>query len=587
VKRWATLLVGSTLILLFAVPAVRHWREQPPPPPPQAQPLRSTWLPDHAVEVGAGSDYPFGLALAPDGRHLAFPAARAGGVGLWLENLSSGELRALSGTSGAATPFWSPDGSRIGFLADGRFKAIDPATGSVSDLAAAPAGRGGSWNEAGDLVFVADPSAGLMRRRPDGMLAALTAVNASAGETAHSWPVFLPGGTHVAFLVSAASRLRAGVWIAAVDTPAERRRLVAAEAQPIVAGRTVLYLNDLVLMAQPLDPAAWSEDGRPFAVGLRAGRGPLGQVFATASADVLIYGAPGSTERELRWVGRDGTPRGRAGDPADAWDLRIAPDGRRIAVTELDPQLRTLDVWIREPSQPAPVRLSLGMDVDESGVWSPDGGRVAWAAARRTIMIRGAGAVLPEQEVARFEPPVQVWDWSPDGHFLLTGRTHPQTRDDLWIVPASGAGDARPYAAAGFNQTHGVFSPDGAWMAYASDESGQFDIYIDTYPEPGARIRVTTAGGTEPRWRRDGRELYFRRGTAIHAVSLGPMRRAAGAAPAALDVHATDRLFDAGAAIRAYDAAPDGRRFLLNLPAATTAPRSATMVMNWSGAAPQ
>ena len=134
--------------------------------------------------------------------------------------------------------------------------------------------------------------------------------------------------------------------------------------------------------------------------------------------DLLIYGAPGTALRELRWVSRDGATIGRAGEPVNAWDLRVAPDGRRVAITEVDPQLRTLDVFIREGSQPAATRLSRSTDLDESGVWSPDGLRIAWAGRRRDVMIRGAGAVLPEQTIASFDPPVQVWDWSHDGRSL-------------------------------------------------------------------------------------------------------------------------------------------------------------------------
>jgi Tol biopolymer transport system component len=285
---------------------------------------------------------------------------------------------------------------------------------------------------------------------------------------------------------------------------------------------------------------------------------------------VLIYGPPGTTLRELRWTARDGSVIGRMGEPLDAWDLRISPDGTRVAITELDPQSRTLDVWIRERSQPVPKRLSISTDADESGVWSPDGNRIAWVAARRRVSIRGAGAVLPEQVVATSDPPVHVWDWSRDARALLVGRTAADTRDDLWIVSLPDDDKQSPYAAAPFNQRHGVFAPDGRSIAYASDESGQFDIYVDTYPQPGSRIRVTTAGGTEPRWRGDGREIFFRRGSEIHAVAIGGS-----------EVGASERLFDAGASIRSYDVTADGKRFLLNLPASSSAPRAATLVVNW------
>ena len=524
--------------------------------------------------MGAGSDYPFGLALAADGRRLVYPAARAGFVSLWLQDLSTGETRTLPSTDGAAAPFWSPDGSRVGFVGQGRLRAIDLASGSVSDLAEAAAGRGATWNQAGDLVFARDGASGLMRRSANGTIAPLTTLDRNAGESSHSWPAFLPDGQHLAYLVASSERSQAGIWQTKLDSPAIRTRLSASDAQPVIAGQTLLILNDATLMAQPLDPTTWLAAGRSALVGLPAGRGPLGQLFATAAADVLIYGAPGSRLRELKWVARDGKVIGRAGEPAESWDLRIAPDGRRVAVTQLDPQLRTLDVWIREGRQPVPTRLSLGTDSDESAVWSPDGLRVAWVGKRRNIMIRGAGAVLPEHTSATFEPPVQLWDWSRDGGYLLVGRTTAQTGDDLWVVPPAEGAKPSAHAAGSFNQSYGAFSPNGRWIAYASDESGQAEIYIDSFPKPGTRIRVTTAGGTEPRWRKDGAELYFRRGPEVHVVRLSWR-------PPLLEVASVDRLFDAGALIRAFDVTPDGSRFLLNLPASSAAPRSATMIVHW------
>ena len=254
----------------------------------------------------------------------------------------------------------------------------------------------------------------------------------------------------------------------------------------------------------------------------------------------------------------------------------MAPDGRRIAVTEVDPQLRTLDVFIRSGSQPVGLRLSLSTDADESAVWSPDGLRIAWVSRRRSLMIRGAGAVLPEQTIATFDSPIQVWDWSRDGRSLLIGRTGAGTRDDLWTQPPREGEAAEPYVTTAFNQAYGAISPDGRWAAYASDESGKYDIYVDAFPKPGSRVRVTTAGGTEPRWNRQGSELFFRRGSEIHVVKLSQQ-------DVGLVVAGIDRLFDAGALVRSYDVSPDGR-FLLNLPAQMQRQSSITIIHHWHSA---
>jgi dipeptidyl aminopeptidase/acylaminoacyl peptidase len=359
------------------------------------------------------------------------------------------------------------------------------------------------------------------------------------------------------------------------DSPEPRLRLVSSHAQPVIAGSRLLFLNDRTLLEQPIDLEAGRLTGRSRAIAHGVGRGPLGQISATVAADLLIHGGGDSALRELRWVTSSGEAI-RTSEPLAAWDLRIAPDGRRVAITEVDPQLRTLDVFIRDGAQPVPRRLSPSTDVDESGVWSPDGLRVAWAGRRRSVMIRGAGAVLPEQTLATFDAPVQVWDWSRDGRWLLIGRRAADTHDDLWLLAPRDGSTPEPYTTAAFNQTFGVFSPDGRFIAYASDESGKFDVYVDTLPR-GARVRVTTAGGTEPRWSRDGHELFFRRGSEIHVVQLTRQGRG-------LVIAGMDRLLDAGAPVRSFDVSPDGR-FLLNLPSAMKSPGSFTLIHHWSAAA--
>lgn len=507
--------------------------------------------------------------MAPDGRQLVYPAAKDGVVSLWLHDFRNGSTRALPGTDRAAMPFWSADGTRIGFFGGGRVRMIDLATGQTSALADAAGGRGGTWNGAGDIVFAPNASGGLMRRKTDGSIAPFTTIDAAQGETAHAWPAFIDEGRRVVFLVAASQASRAGIWIAPLEDPASRKRLLTSDSQAIVADGVLLYLRDVALLAQPLDPTTWEPAGRANTIGVNVGRGPLGQAFATASRDVLVYGAPGTTLRQLRWLTRAGEPSGSPGEPIDAWDLRIAPDGRRIAITEVDRQLRTLDVFIRTASQPAPLRLSLSTDGDESAVWSPDGLRIAWASQQRKVMVRGAGAVLPEQTIAAFDTPVQVWDWSRDGRSLIIGRRHADTGEDVWIQPPVERAGARAYTTAPFDQVYASLSPDGGRLAYASNESGQYDIYVDAFPRPGRRARITTAGATEPRWSADGRELYFRRGPEIHAVTLD-----------GFEVRSTARLFDAGAVIRSFDVSRDGR-FVINVPADTHAPPAATVVHHW------
>lgn len=567
-KGWIPTLIAAVLALIFAVPAIRHWRERPPVPPLPPAPVRSAWMAPAGVDAGGGGDYVFGLALARDGRKLVYPASSSGTVTLRLADLRTGEVSSLPGTDGGVAPSWSPDERRIAFFAGGRLKAIDLESRQVSDLAAAPSGRGAAWNAAGDLIYAPAATGALLHRRADGSTAPFTTL--APGEASHAWPSWLDDGRQVVFLVSGSDRSRTGIWTAPFDKPSERRRILDTDTQALLVGRTLVSLADRSLVAQSFDADTQVLDNRARIVGAPAGRGPIGQLLATASSDVLIYTAASETLRQLRWLGRAGQEAGPASEPIDAWDLRIAPDGRRIVVTEVDRQLRTLDVFIRTSAQPAPMRLSLSTDADDSGVWSPDGLRVAWAGQRRKVMIRGAGAVLPEQTIATFDEPVQVWDWSRDGRTLVIGRKSTSTGDDIWLQPPQEGAGATPYFAGAFNQVYASLAPDGGRIAYASDESGQFDVYIDSFPKPGSRVRVSTAGGTEPRWRADGRELFFRRGSEIHAVALDRF-----------EVRSIARLFDAGAPIRAFDVGRDGR-FLVNVPAARASAPAATFITNWT-----
>jgi Tol biopolymer transport system component len=295
---------------------------------------------------------------------------------------------------------------------------------------------------------------------------------------------------------------------------------------------------------------------------------------------LLIYGAPRSTARELTWVTRAGVRAGAVGGPSDAWDVRIAPGGRAVAVTELDRQLSTLDVWIYDGVSPIPRRLSPSLDADEGAVWAPDGSRLAWVSGRRQVLTRGALGMLPEDSLARFDGPVRVWSYSRDGAMLIVSLTGPDTGLDLWLLPARGAGEPAPYAITPFNEAQGAVSPDGRWLAYASDESGEYELYLDSLPRPGDRIRLTLGGGSDPRWRGDGREVYFRRGNAVYALGLD----GAGTTPT---LGATTRLFDAGPDLRAYDATADGQRFLVNVPAAADLEADITAVVNWPSLAPR
>jgi Tol biopolymer transport system component len=575
----------ALLLALVSVPAFRHWREERPPLP---QPVRATWTAPSDLTVGSGSEYPFGLAVAPDSRRIVFPAGRDGHVQLWLQDLSTGAVTALPGTDRAVLPFWSADASRVGFFADGAIKAFTLSDARISELARVRTPRGAAWSPRRDLIFTNDEGglslvsaseqwgqAPVSASEQRG-LSPLTAVDRENGELGHVFPMVLPGGSHLVMFVRAELAPRQGLYLVTI-ADGTRTRLVGAAASGLPAGDRLIYANDDALISQTLDMTERRLTGRAHVLGVRVGRSPLGQLLAAAAADTLVFSEPIASQQLLVWFSRQGNRLGTVGSPADIWSARIAPDGRRVAATMLDPLLRTLDIVAFDGRSLMPSRISLSIDADEWPAWSPDGLRVAWVQAGRTVMVRGAGAVLPAETVTRFDDAVRVNDWTPEGTHLLVSRARPDTREDLWLVPVRGRDAPRAVVATPFSDVQGAISPDGHRVAYASDESGQFEVYVeallDRSPGPGTRERVSSGGGSDPRWSRTGHELFFRRGSEIH-VATPAIGRGQNAAPA------TSMLFRTETPPITFDAAPDGR-FLLILPVASPAP-PATLLLHWA-----
>lgn len=568
-RAWLWAAVGLLVIVAgLAAAAVLSWRDGgsavPAPLALSLQPLD---------ELRPGRDDPFGLALAPDGRRLAVSAAREGVTRLWLRDLSRDDLQPLAGTEGGSLPFWSPDGATLGYFADGKMRVFVFADGAVRDLADAPAPRGAVWHARGDILF-ASGDGGLMRRFPDGRVEPFTTLE-SGLETSHRHPQLTSDGAHVLFYVQAPVPIREGIWIAPFDAPETRKRLVKSDAHGLAIAGAVVYSSEGALVAQTLDPRTLALGGRPILIGTPVGRGAQNQLFATTGGDVLLFAVPASRLRQLRWVDRAGMHQGLVGEPMEAAEVRVAPFGNTVAVTRLDAQLNTLDIWAYEDDRPVPRRLSLAIDADTSPAWSRDGRRLAWATGRRAVTVRDALAADPEITLRKFDHPVLVTDWS-QRDWIIVAEARPGTRSDIVVLPADEGGEPRTYAQSPFNETFGVVSPDGRWMAYASDESGRFEIYLDSFPFAGQRARLTMGGGTEPRWGEGGAVVFFRRGSELHAVRPS----LAGGRPEALS---SERLFDAGAEIRSFDVSPDGQRFLLNVAAPDSDPRPMTVIANVSG----
>ena len=568
-------------MLAFAGLAVLHFREAPPRSLPTVE---FTIAPPEGVR-------PANLSLSPDGRYLAL-SAFAGGS-LWLRALDSDQWRELPGTVGAIYPFWSPDSTQIGFFADGRLKKITAAGGPPQTVTEANDGRGGSWGGDGTIVFAPAPFGQIQRVSDSG--GESTAVSESAeGEAApRRFPQLLPDGRHFLYADGSA---QPGIFLGSLDGgPA--RRLLADESNHLYVPRAtgagpglLLFVREDVLVAQPFDAARLEPAGG--AIALPANPAPAGNVnnfgFAASAAGLLAYISSADIgPRRLVWVDRAGT----VVDPTDLIaptlaGLRLSPDGTRVAYVSREGS--NSDVWVQDLQRATRTRLTDGPALDGRPVWSPEGREVVFGSQSGSSLgmrsADGSGSIV---YLAAQNQNVFPSDWSADGRFLLYSWQHPVTAHDIWSLERTGTGNEgwtpRIFLATPSREVGARLSPDGRYVAYGSDESGRFEVYVQPFPEGGQRTTVSTEGGVGPVWSRDGTELFY--------VTPGDELVAAQVSTEGeFSVKSSAKLFGrAGMRANAnagnnYDVSLDGRRFLVAEPVDgdTGRPESTIhIIQNW------
>jgi serine/threonine protein kinase len=524
---------------------------------------------------------PSSLAISPDGSHLTFVASTGGQPRLWLRPLGVVASQPLPGTEGATYPFWSADSKSIGFFAGDKLKRIDIAGGSPQVLASAPFGLGGAWNGDGVIVFAPSPWSPLYRvPASGGDPIAITRLD-STRRMACVFPQFLPDGRHLLFLGWGTEQ---GIYLASLDS-AETRRLIAGDAPATYAAPGyLLFTRQGTLFAQRFDAKRGQLTGDPVSVADDV----LG--FSVSKTGMLAYRtAGGANHHQLAWFDRAGKEAGTIGAP-DANDLlnpELSPDGRRVAVW------RTVqgneDLWLIDTERGVPRRFTFDPASDGYPIWSPDGSRIAfgsdrkgaiWNLYQKASSSAGGDELLLESSLAKFPR-----DWSMDGRFLLFVQVDPRTLGDLWVLPLFGERKPFPFVNTSFQESHGQFSPDCRWVAYISNESGRFEVYVQPFPGPGGEWQVSTGGGIEPRWRRDGKELfYIAPDSKLMAVPIqGAGQTLEAGAPVALF---QTRIVGGSQNLQGqqYAVAPDGQRFLINTAVDEATASPITIVTNWARA---
>ena len=586
----AALAVSAALIAALAVPALRY--------------MRQTLPPETRVDiVTPATDQPTDFALSPDGRQIVFVASGDGASRLWLRSLATTTAQPLAGTEGAQSPFWSPDSRAVGFFANGQLKRIDLNGGTPQTLAPASSGRGGTWNADGVILFTPTSGGPLLRVPASG--GAPVAVTTLGEQNSHRGASFLPDGRHFLFYATGTPDT-AGIYLGTLDAP-DTHRLTAADAAGVYwaspsvpADGWLLWVRAGTLVARRLDLARAALTGDLVTLADAVAVAPTnnaGAVSVSASG-LVAYRSGAGSRRQLTWVDRSGQALGPLGAP-DENNLRHlsgSADGQRVAVA------RTVqgnsDIWLLDGARTS--RFTFDAALDRFPQWSPDGTRIAFDSNRtgpRYLYLKAASGAGVE-EVLVTSPQAKVpTDWSADGRFLLYFSVDPQTSSDLWVLPLEGDRTPGMFLKTPFDERDGTFSPDGRWVAYSSNESGRHEIYIRPFAGPaasgtsasqvGGQWQVSSAGGTYPRWRRDGRELYYLapNGAMMAAlVTVTDVTLAPGAPVALFPTRVVGGGTDTSQG-RQYDVTRDGRFLINTVLDEATAP--ITLLMNWAPDAKQ
>ena len=549
--------------------------------------------------VGLGREFTT-LAASPDGRQLAFVAVTDGRQQLWVQSFEETAPRLLEGTEGGVSPFWSPDSRFVGFVSRKEgLKKIDPSGGPARLICVADATGLPVWNRDNTILF-SESRKGISRVSADGgAITSVTQVNVEARELNHYWPSMLPDGRH--FLYTATSlgangqRATPTIYVASLDPSEPRREIVREHSRMVYAGGGyVLYVQEATLFARALDLSTYRLTGEPVRVtqGLDYYRSTGLSGFSVSDNGVLAHHS-GVAPIELVWFDRAGNRVGTLGEPRRVSNLRISPDGQQVMVEVLEPRLGTSDLYLHETARGTSRRFTSDPNDEMSPVWSWDGRTILFRSDRGTgadaapdFFTKGLDGA--DEVVAFVKRGTQAnEDWSRTG---LVAYTEPSGKvgRDIWLLSMAENNKTWPFVSSPREDAEPRFSPDSAWIAYASDETGSFEIYVKPLREGGKIHTVSRGGGMSPRWRRDGTELFYLSGDGTEVL------RVATEFGATLKVGLPAPLFRIGASTsfrtvggnRVYDVTPDGQRFLIGVSPADSATSRITVVLNWTALLP-
>jgi serine/threonine protein kinase/Tol biopolymer transport system component len=519
------------------------------------------------------------VALSPDGKWLAFicPGDNDGRPTVFVQRIGAASSRAIPGSEGASYPFWSPDDQYVAFFANGKLRKAAISGGPLQSLAAVgSAPRGGSWGSKGIILYAPDSAGPIWRVNADGTgAAAITQALRSAHEPSHRWPYFLPDGDH--FLMYAGSLTENEertntIFLESVARPGRTALFHARSSAAYGSGQIYYADENNALVQAALDRTTARVVGAPHVIAAKVARSPSTFYTAITASEnsTLVYSANNNANQsQLTWYDESGKMIGHIGPVGVLANPAISPDGNRVAFDINDSKARNIDVWILDLRNGGASRFTFAPSEETMPVWSRDGSSIAYRSQTGNPYVyikradgreppRGlvAGASLNMGEVAT--------SWSTGDRELLGMVRTPNASTDLVILSADGGGKWRPFLTGRGNKSYGQISPDGRWVVYASDESGESEIYVTTYPEGKGKWQVSPAGGSQPRWRADNKAVFFVAPNQVlteATVSIDGEFSTTGLRPL-FTIHARAPISYTD--LMTYDVTPDGKRFLVN-----------------------
>jgi eukaryotic-like serine/threonine-protein kinase len=578
--RWIGLAALGALAVFLTAIGVFH-RGAPP-----AHPVRSTLLLPERLSVNT-------FSLSPDGRYIAVSARDRNGVrSLWVRQIDSPSAEALAGTETAVLPFWSPDSRSIGFFTEGKLQRIDVSGGPATTVCQTVArGVGGSWSPSGVIVFGTTSGPVYQVPASGGTARPVTKVDASRHETCHRWPAFLPDGRHFLFLADnmgagpedPANRLEVG----SIDS-GETESLMPTSTNVVYASGHLIYSHNGNLMARRFDAARRriESDAAAVARPVRDSTDFPMALFSVSQTGAIVFQEDPGPNSRLVWIDRAGNEVGSVGDRDALAGTRLSRDGRRLAQVIFNPGSRVRDIWIYDLERGGRTKFVSDDTNSLHPVWSPDGKQLLFGADRTgttDLFAKATDGLSAERLILGTDADERPRDWSPDGRYIVFD-SRPARGDRkvvLTLLPLFGDRTPIPLVVRGRRTGDARFSPDGRWIAYNSEESGRSEVYVSEYPHPATRWPISTAGGSEARWRPDGKELFYR-------SPDGRMMRVEVTATPSFRATTPTTLFDTRRPAEEgggnkYEVSSDGQRFLMVLTDEEHRPEL-TLLLNWPNA---